>query len=160
MKSKHSSLHILTWSFFSQCTHAQLHCHLCHRPSNLVVLNYILHESTNWASIKSLFTRTILPITALPHPHTTDKTARSGYTFHWVWETGALAPANNIIWSQEDNTPFGQPTLFCSCTLLPLASENQETPPWPFCAALKSGVYPHCTWREGDSGIWCDWHIY
>ena len=31
--------------------------------SNSVVLNYILHESTNWASIKSLFTHTILPIT-------------------------------------------------------------------------------------------------
>ena len=29
--------------------------------------------------------------------------------------------------SQEDNIPFGQPTLFCSWTVLPLASRKQAT---------------------------------
>ena len=70
---------------------------------------------------------------------------------HPTISSRAQAPANNIRWSQEDNTPVGQPTLFCSCTLLPSESKNRETPPWPFCAALISGVYPHCTWSEGDT---------
>ena len=85
-----------------------------------------------------------------------DLTRLLGWSYYH-WSTSSSKQHQMIT---EDDTPFGQPTLSSSWTVLLLWSRNRATPPWPFHAANNSGVLPSCTWREGDNGIWWDWHIY
>ena len=53
-------------------------------------------------------------------------------------------------------TGFTALTLFFSQKTLPLFSRNAATSAWPFSAALKNGVEPHCTEIEPDTTDYLD----
>ena len=73
-----------------------------------------------------------------------DNTARTHFSSglrNNHWSTSSRKQHEMITGSQYS----GQPTWFCSWTQLPFRRRNRDTSAWPFAAASRSGVVPHCT---------------